>query len=43
MHFILTCIPLIIVTLQKVEDGQVEAWWNARTFILNDDLGLDYE
>lgn len=29
--------------LSSIEERQVGAWWNCRSFILNDDLGLDYD
>jgi hypothetical protein len=29
--------------LASMEESQLDAWWNCRTFILSDDLGLDYD
>ena len=29
--------------LHRIEDSAIDAWWNCRNFVLNDDLALDYD
>ena len=29
--------------LKDIGENQLDAWWNCRTFVLSDDLGLDYD
>ena len=29
--------------LSTLDDSQIDAWWNCRNFVLNDDLALDYD
>jgi hypothetical protein len=29
--------------LSDISEHQIDAWWNCRNFVLNDDLALDYD
>lgn len=29
--------------LKRLDDSQITAWWNCRSFVLNEDLALDYD
>ena len=29
--------------LKDISEHQLDAWWNCRNFVLNDDLALDYD
>jgi len=29
--------------LNKIDDSKIDAWWNCRNFVVNDDLALDYD
>ena len=29
--------------MKEIGDTQLDAWWNCRNFVVNDDLALDYD
>jgi len=36
-------VQYLTVRLGEMGEGQVDTWWNCRSFVLNDDLALDYD
>lgn len=32
-----------IINSQELSEPQLDAWWNCRNFVLNEDLALDYD
>jgi len=36
-------VAYLTMRLEEMGEGQVDTWWNCRSFVLNDDLALDYD
>jgi len=36
-------VAYLTMRLEEMGEGKVDTWWNCRSFVLNDDLALDYD